>query len=619
MDGCCLTSSVFPRSPDRQRQVQIPLGVVVGPVKQMESENLRPPRCEVCGAFLFPGDQSARFCRFCKNVCLNVPALPSSMVQEWTEPAPCVVKTMILLDGSMCSKCGNFFKTVVDALPDSLPRNLSNFALGCFSSDVVLLRPGGSLLCYPDLSESVVPSLAFHKVPPSTCKGLLTYVSLQRADVVAALRFAERAVGPHGRVVLVLGSPPKGFTRVEPLLELTEMFSGNFTPEITAILNSFKEGSITVDMLVNIPTSNSIDLITLTDLVAPLRGRIFVTDETIQSKIGNFLAEMFACFPVSVHVKLPTNLEGPRFTRGRFCNTLDFEMNSSNSEYLSIQMKTIGEMTAPCQCVFQFIGHDQLLHVRVVSFDIPCSDDLASVFTCANAGAFLKAITNQLIDRWRAKHEDVKELLLYSYTLLVPFLKGYNMYIANSPEPVMPPALADLPRWVLGCLKSSVFSYGTFMSERYYYMHRMYHMPVSDLATVCYPVMYDVSAYLLGSSDAITQCSLSKTWMHPERILLLDDGFHLWVWVGRGVSETLCYDLFGTDDFDTLVDFHPNDTPVSQTVWHLINRPVKLCVHNSVGHHTFTLRLVEDSIPGIPGPGKYLQGLAHIIKHGSAQ
>ena len=614
MEGYCLTTSVFPRCPDRQKQAQIPLGLVVGPIPQISIEPGRLPKCEVCGAFLFPDDQSAKLCQFCGNVCLDTSPLPKTSLCEFVEPAPHRTKTIVLIDGSTCSKCSNFFKTIVETLPSCFPEQFNTFAVGCFTNDVVLLGPNGRLLCYPDLSDCVIPELAFHMSVPTSLNGLLIYSSLKRADLFSALKFSERAVGPYGRVILILGSPPQGFVRVEPSLELLEPFSGNMTQDLADIVKSFKYKGISLDILANTPTSNSMDMIALTNLVSPLSGQIFMTDETAQSKLSEILSMLFLCRPVSVFLRLPKNFESPNCVKERFCNSLLLSMNSSNSEYIPLFMKEIGDIEAPIQCVVKYTGIDQLLHIQVISFRIPCSDDLALVFSSANSGAFLKAISRQLIDRWRMKHEDIKQLVIYSYTLFSPFLKGYNTYILHSPDLVIPPSLVNLPATVLGCLKSLVFGYGSFMSERYYFMHRMYHMPINELRIACYPPLYDVSGYVSRVSNVVVPVSPTKQSLRIDGIFLLDDGFYNWIWVGRGVNESLCGEIFESDDFDTLVEFHPNESAASKAFWELIHRPVKLCVHNSVGHHSFTLRLVEDSIPGLPSLSKYVAGIAKTIR-----
>ncbi|OHS96563.1 hypothetical protein TRFO_37271 [Tritrichomonas foetus] len=306
-ESFAFSASLFPRAPDRQDLIHIPLSLSLFPFNP--KAKITPKKlniCENCNSYLFQSlpteNRTPTFmtCPFCQTQSKIIDYESTPSYVEWNtspSPPPSQIqlqnhsKTLILIDGSNMSRISGFFEAVLKNLPKAIPQSLTNFLIASFNASLTFLAPSQKLFVFPT-SESkdfeqfskndgiFLPPSVFHQKRPNSVTNLLRAPRDVQTELKTILMHALNIVGEHGRVVLILASKPLEFFHNETKLELLRPNSINFNPDWSSLQKRYMDLYARVDILVNLPSSGLIDLVALHKFCSPMKSRFLVMNNT---------------------------------------------------------------------------------------------------------------------------------------------------------------------------------------------------------------------------------------------------------------------------------------------------------------------------------------------------
>jgi hypothetical protein len=417
-------------------------------------------------------------------------------------------------------------------------------------------------------------------------------------------------------VAVFLSSRPVDFVRVPGDLNLVVSYTPNVNPNWVNLQRELKKLNIVVDFFVNIPSSNVIDTVAINEFVKGLHGNLVVVDHSVFFRLSEIARDFFTTCPASAEFLFPLNFACPQSRKGQWFGRKTVMFNSSQAPLIPIEMLKIGPQVVPFQCWVRWRSAAGSSMIRVFSQMVVCHDYLVRVFDSCDQKIFLKVIVTKLLNEFSSSGKDVRALSSHAIWLLTPLFRGYRKYAYEQPcgnhQFVFPEALGVLPAATLGALKSCAFAYGTMQAERFYWMDKLANMSPRDVLRACYPVMMDITDFVSNQGPA-RLLALTKQSLWSYQLVLLDDALSTWIWIGKSLKSALCMDLFNEEEAFLVEVVEINETAASQRLFSLVKSPIKLCVEDGMGHHSFLCRLVLDPGSSLPCESAFIGQLQRSI------
>lgn len=631
------SANIFPRAPDRQKLLHIPLSLSMCPFdpnsKIIEKKLNQCPNCQ---SFIFHEEFEAKTqdftpnfikCPFCKTQTTFVDYQLTPPFVEWENSESSLPITLILIDASYLSRSCGFFEEVIKRFPSSMPNGLANVLIASFNSNLTLITPKNQLLIFPDFNNVDIPPNAFFRTPIKNIMPLLQSPISHPIDLIRILDVSLKIVGDHGRVVLFLSSPPAGFYPIQTQLDLCQLSSINFNPDWISLQKKYLSSYSRVDFLINMPTIASTDLIALKKFCDPMHSQFIVMDPSQMKQISELIKEVLDSFVIFVKILFLDSLKSNGMVsnhisltkKRKVINSLTFSMNSRWSKIIDFEMISLGPKKLPFQVIINYRKLSGEATTRVYSTIVQLSDDMSLVINNLNQTVIAKHVINQLLYAFKNKKEtDIKNLIQLAIQQISPVLRGYRNYVSTHKSGIneisIPNSLLNLPLYCLGALKSSAFSYGTISSSRAFYMEQLEFADLEFLKLICSPVMIDVTDYLLNDIENRAtaynriKCfsRLTKLNLDSSKIFILYDGFSTWIWIGTRIPQALIFNIFGVEEFYQIVDIQPLDSEASVRLFGLVRKNINLCIENGIGHQSFLNKLIHDRSMGLPAYDEFL-------------
>lgn len=642
------SANIFPRAPDRQDLLHIPLSLSLYPFDPNTNiVEKKLNECPNCKSFIFheeiepqPQGFTPNFikCPFCKTQTSFVETQSTPPFVEWKNSEPSPPKTLILIDSSYLSRSCGFFEEVLKNLPSSLPNELTNYLIASFNSNLTLITPQNQLLIFSDFDDINIPPNAFFHSPITNAMSLLQTPVNHPIELIRILDSSLKIVGEHGRVILFLSTPPAGFHPIQTQLDLCQLSSINFNPDWISLQKKYLSLYSRVDFLINLPTIASTDLIALKKFCDPMHSYFMVMDPTQLNKISSLMKNIFDSFVVFVKILFINSLKSNGMTSNHMIsfskkrnaiNSVTFSMNSRWCKIIDFDMVSFGPKKLPFQVIVNYRKLSGETATRVYSTIVQLSDDMSLVIRNLNQAVIAKYVVNQLIYAFKNKKEtDIKNLINLAIQKISPVFRGYrnnvSLHRSGINEISIPDSLSNLPLSCLGVLKSSAFSYGTISISRAFYIEQLEYANLENLKLMCTPLMLDVTDYLLNDAESravaynriIYFTILTKLNIDSNKIFILYDGFSTWIWIGSQIPQTLIFNLFGVEEFYQIVDIQPLDNEASIRFYGLFRENVNLCIENGIGHQSFMNKLIHDRSMGLPAYDEFLAMLQKSIIQG---
>ena len=641
------SGNFFPKSIKIQKEIQIPLSLSLDPFNKnsnvVNHEELM--KCEKCNSYLFSRSNSANTpsflsCQFCKTQTNIIQYNQTPEYVEWqvqTNSNNDIPRTLFLIDASLISKSCGFFNTVITSLPNAIPNGLRNFAVAAFNSVLCVLTPK-RLLVFSDIDYDLnssnksndkffdIPPNAFYDTVPNNLGQLLdipTNISA-KIELIKILNIGLDIVGKHGRVILLLSSPPVGFHYSPSFLELRKTESVNFNPYWKALQEKYIEFYSHIDFLINQPSSSAIDTQALYSFSSPMHSRFCVTYLNQVNEITEILRDILESYVVFVRILFPSSLKvkgsistnhsyNKFYSKIRNCN---FLMNSKWCKIVDFDIEALNEDEIPFQVIISYRNLFGIPYIRVFNGMVQSTESEWKIIENLNQRVFLKKIVDRLIYEYKTKKDiDAKYLLNIIIQIISPVLSKYRILSHNNQNFkifVSPDSISNIPIYCLGALKSSAFIYGTLSSERVALIEQMEHASLDSLIQMCFPQLLNVTEYLVNDGEE-HPCLLKRNSLNSSNIYILYDLFSTWIWVGSNISQALLISLFNCSEFYQIEELKPLNTDISIKLYSLIKRGVKLCLESGIGHQSFLNKMVEDPSMDIPGYIRFLMDIQNNI------
>ncbi|KND02225.1 uncharacterized protein SPPG_02707 [Spizellomyces punctatus DAOM BR117] len=201
--------------------------------------------------------------------------------------------------------------------------------------------------------------------------------------------------------------------------------------------------------------------------------------------------------------------------------------------------------------------------IRVITLAVPVTNNLADVFASTDQFAVASLLSKKAVERaLTSKIEDAREALMYKLDDIMGAYKSSFTTSGQAVQLLMPDNLKLLPLLTLGLLKNTAFrSTSTVPSDlRSYIMAMLYVLPPEMSMVQIHPRFWalhalDQQAGLPGADGRIVKppsLNLSSEKLERHGLYLLENGFEIFIWVGRAVAPELVQMLFDRPAYDAI-------------------------------------------------------------------
>ncbi|GBG63774.1 hypothetical protein CBR_g39318 [Chara braunii] len=286
------------------------------------------------------------------------------------------------------------------------------------------------------------------------------------------------------------------------------------------------------------------------------------------------------------------------------------------------------------QCGLLYTTAEGQRRIRVHTLSLPCTSALGNLFRCADLytqfAYFLKQAAEQVPS---TPLGTIRESIVNH---CVNILHSYRKNCATSTAPaqlVLPEALKLLPLYTLALQKSVGLRSDVFVDERAYWLARVSSLSTALSIPLVYPRMFALHN-LPSTGDANANGSsaggilplpvhLSSERLDHEGVFLLENGEDAYIWVGKGASTDLLYQLFGVRSVDEIMPpgqfvLQEYDNEHSKRLHEILNHirrqrcsylRLRVIRRGDPLENAFFWNLVEDKTPG---NASYTEFLCHV-------
>ncbi|GIL50904.1 hypothetical protein Vafri_6870 [Volvox africanus] len=202
--------------------------------------------------------------------------------------------------------------------------------------------------------------------------------------------------------------------------------------------------------------------------------------------------------------------------------------------------------------------------IRVHTLSLPVTDNISTVFKGADLDAQICTLGRRVATALAGQQTlgACRELVS---TAVVATLYSYRRNCASSSSAVqliLPEALKLLPLYALSLLKGAGLKDNVKPDERALWITRMSCLPCSRVGPLLYPRLLPIARLLsearednatAADGNTFEGFTLSSEHLEAGGISLLENGYEAIIYLDRGVSGQLLFDLLGVASYDDLV------------------------------------------------------------------
>ncbi|WPT14116.1 Protein transport protein Sec24-like CEF [Picochlorum sp. SENEW3] len=216
--------------------------------------------------------------------------------------------------------------------------------------------------------------------------------------------------------------------------------------------------------------------------------------------------------------------------------------------------------------------------VRVHSLALPVTRSLGSVFRGADLEVYLSYLARKVSMGIPGKSLSFSKDIIHKSA--IGTLLAYRKHCASSSSSgqlILPESLKLLPLFCLGLMKLPCFRTDSRADARAVWMSRLLSLPIDRLLPAVHPRFVRVPVELAGENDVPMpeRLPLSAEKLSLDSIYVLENGFDLFVLVGRDVAPNTMEAVLGTSsleaiDASSFADFPNQNNPVSDLTRRMI-------------------------------------------------
>jgi len=196
--------------------------------------------------------------------------------------------------------------------------------------------------------------------------------------------------------------------------------------------------------------------------------------------------------------------------------------------------------------------------IRVHTLSLPVTTKISDVYAYADQQATVSLLSKMAVDRTlMSSLGDAREALMNA---CIDCLKTYRSEVSGqrtSNNVLSSYQLRILPLCILGLLKSNAFKLGSGVSldQRFFSLQEFKWLPFEDAQLRVYPRLYSIADLMEQDEDAdddppIMHASAEK--LSRQGAYIMDAGSLIYLFVGRGISDTIAQELFSVPNFAAL-------------------------------------------------------------------
>jgi protein transport protein SEC24 len=265
--------------------------------------------------------------------------------------------------------------------------------------------------------------------------------------------------------------------------------------------------------------------------------------------------------------------------------------------------------------------------IRVHTLCLPITTSPLLLYQSVDVRTTWNLLVKMAIDRLlQTSLESARSFLMDALVhVLQNFLNFLTQDQRSANQLLLPDSLLTLPVVINALLKNPTLrnDADTPPDERCAYIARAMTVGTANTLQFFHPRLYNLGRTLEMKSPAI--CIPSQNQLDPASVYLVDNSFHLAVWVGRRAAPELLQALFGTQTLKEIEGFAP-ENPMNSPVIKLVeelqqckhglgNLPVIIILQGSSQEKPFVLvNLTEDEAPNSMSYSNFLCHLHRRIQ-----
>lgn len=613
------TTNSYGTTLQQRSLAEVPPAVVISPLlSNIEYTKTKLCKCTQCNAFICPSsnvDLQTRTwkCNFC-NTMNNLPIeninIQDNCELESTDLKPS--KTMIIIDGTSSAISTGLLPRIYQDLETLLAGKITNVCVALLTDTLNVLGPNGSISTFVDLEDSIIPPKYFLKELPSLALFQKYHGTRKGPYTVSALETAIKSVGPGGRVFAAVSyrSDEKKDFKVPSMQAEAPSLRGVNYEELSPLITLYKQFNVNLSMLIAPGGSTLIDCASFARFCSETGGRCEYISKT---GFNTFYSALERFFQPRLTCKLYlTGAETilPSLGTSQHSHT-HFSVLKGESLVFPFGFKQENVANVHAQLVITKFDLDGSSSIYVNNKTITNTSDLQEIFRNCDQNAILKYITNSLINLFLIDTEidHLKELCL---AFLKPIFMSYRVNVSRSPRRlssiVLPKSLDWLVVRCLGILKSTVFMQCISYDERAVQMSLLSAKPPEAVALCGYPKLKDITAFVWHGGE-ITERRLMESQCTKGKLLLLDNGFSTWLWLGDDLDKDLVLKTFGKPAQSLVEELVQIDTEQNERLFSVMYGNLRMMKQSTQSETTFTQRMVEDSHKRLPSSSDFMHNL----------
>ena len=582
------------------------------------------PQCISCNSFISEYSNIDKYtkkwkCNFCSTISEN-PLINENIItnSKWILKEKSTQKTIFFIDGSSSGRNSNLFSYLLDNLIETLGNNVKNVAFAIITKKLSILMPKGHVMTFCDLDSAIIPPNCFFNSPLPSLKPLLDIKhDSEGPDIFSALKIGYNSVGKIGRIILCFSYfsiNNTQFKRYNIENENTCLRGINFNEEVQNICDLYSSKGIRADFLICSNNNKLLDLSTFSKFSSNLGGVI------------EYISQQQFIYFKQILFKFINNLTCENIIKSnKFINILPslsistkkssiflLNLNSNIIFPFQFNLKTLEEVYfQSLSYIHQFNGD---IIVTVSTYLLNFTDDLSLIYKNIDYSILLKYISSSLISLFFTMNQSLSKMLEPSLGILKPIFQGYIYNVSISPTRftnlVMPSSLNQLPKCIIGLLKSPIFVPGISFDERSFLLFLLSEINPEKLIHFSNPLLFNITKYIKNGEEVESK-KLSESSLSNKDIFLLDMEFFSWLWIGSQIEKELCIKTFGKSTPIIIEQILPLGTIESNRLFSLLKGNFRFIIENKFGEQLFRDRMIEDGINNLPS---YLMFLSNLHK-----
>ncbi|KRY27994.1 Protein transport protein Sec24B [Trichinella spiralis] len=385
------------------------------------------------------------------------------------------------------------------------------------------------------------------------------------------------------------------------------------------------ERMIAVDLFVLGDTY--VDLATVCDVVTFSSGSVYyypnfdacsnpMEMERFRSDLGRYLRRKIG-FEAVMRIRLSYGLSVHSFFGNFFvCSSNMAKLSNVNPDSaFGVLLNLDDNIDQPVVCIQAAVlystCHGQR-RIRVHTICLPTSESILEIHNAADLPAIIALISRMAVDRCLYQQGTIQMAREASVNAVVDCLYAFRSASASREYGTLLCSrnMRLFPIFILALLKCKAFAHGYSikLDHRISAMLQFKIMPISNMILELHPNLYALHAISETNPNApLLPLSFEKIDRHG--LYLMDTGRYMYLYVGPGISDTLCKSMFGVNSYKEINSMTvnlENDNAINEHGMLIYNFmrsiisdrlqkvPVRIIKEDSPSKELFLTHLIED-------------------------